>query len=38
MYVGKAATKSNIFTQKPLNYSENSNADMMKIMDLLQKQ
>ena len=27
-----------IFTQKPLNYSENSNADMIKIMDLLQWQ
>ena len=35
---GNAATKSIIFTQKPLNYSENSNADMIKIMDLLQWQ
>ena len=35
---GNAATKSNIFTQKPLNYSENSNADMIKIMELLQWQ
>ena len=33
-----ASTKSMIFTQKPLNYSENCNADMIKIMDLLQWQ
>ena len=35
---GNAATKSHIFTQKPLNYSENSNADMIKIMEVLQWQ
>ena len=33
-----AAIKSMIFTQKPLNYSENSNSDMIKIMELLQWQ
>ena len=33
-----AATKSHIFTQKPLNYSENSNADMIRIMEMLQRQ
>ena len=33
-----AANKSNIFTQKPLNYSENSNSDMIKIMETLQWQ
>ena len=33
-----STNKSNIFTQKPLNYSESSNADMIKIMELLQWQ
>ena len=33
-----AGTKSHIFTQKPLNYSENSNADMIRIMEILQRQ
>ena len=35
---GNAATRSNIFTQKPLNYSENCNADMITIMEILQRQ
>ena len=35
---GNASNKSIIFTQKPLNYSENSNADMIKIMEILQWQ
>ena len=29
--------KSTIFTQKPLNYSENNNSDMIKIMEHLQR-
>ena len=33
-----SAKRSIIFTQKPLNYSENSNADMIKIMEQLQKE
>ena len=35
---GNAGNKSHIFTQKPLNYSENSNADMIHIMEVLQRQ
>ena len=30
--------KSTLFTQKPLNYCENSNRDMLKIMEILQRQ
>ena len=33
-----SAMKSLIFTQKPLNLSENSNRDMLLILDILQKQ
>ena len=33
---GTSSRKSTIFVQKPLNYSENSNNDMIKIMESLQ--
>ena len=33
-----SAKKSTIFTQKPMNYSENNNGDMIKIMEYLQWQ
>ena len=33
-----SAKKSSIFTQKPLNYSENKNSEMIKIMEHLQWQ
>ena len=33
-----SSKKSSIFVQKPLNYSENKNSDMIKIMDSIQYQ
>ena len=33
-----SARKSTIFTQKPLNYCENNNRDMLKIMEHIQQQ
>ena len=33
-----SAKKSTIFTQKPLNYCENNNRDMLKIMEHIQSQ
>ena len=33
-----ASQKSSLFTQKPLNFCENNNRDMIQILEILQKQ